>query len=270
MNKIFFTDLDGTLLTKDKKVSPATMDALIKFTNAGNHFAISTGRALDSAKSVQEENKLFFPGSYLIAFNGSEIYDCDAGKDVFRACVPFDLVPEIFKMAKEYGIHCHTYNDEKLISPAEDKELAYYRRVIHTPYIITEDICSELSDVPCKIIGIELEDKERIDCFKAAVESFAGDKLTLLYSNPYYLEIFNKEAGKGSAVKRLSEHLGTSISDTIAAGDEENDISMIQAAGMGVAMLNATDAVKKIADIITKTDNDHDGLAPILLDALNS
>ncbi len=269
MNKIFFTDLDGTLLTKEKKVSPATMDALNRFTTAGNHFAISTGRALDSAMAVQEENKLFFPGSYLIAFNGSEIYDCDAKKDVFRTGVPFDLVPEIFRMAKEYDIHCHTYNDVKLVSPAEDKELAYYRRVIHTPYIITEDICSVLSDVPCKIIGIELEDKARIDRFKAAVEEFAGDRLTLLYSNPYYLEIFNKEAGKGSAVERLAKHLGTPISDTIAAGDEENDISMIKAAGLGVAMLNATDEVKSIADIITRTDNDNDGLVPILLDALN-
>ncbi|MBE5842864.1 MAG: HAD family phosphatase [Butyrivibrio sp.] len=269
MNKIFFTDLDGTLLTKEKKVSPATMDALIKFTDAGNHFAISTGRALDSAKAVQEENNLFFPGSYLIAFNGSEIYDCDAKKDVFRTGVPFDLVPKIFKMAKEYGIHCHTYNDNNLISPAEDEELAFYRRVIKTPYIITDDICSELPDVPCKIIGIELHDRSRIDRFKEAVENQYGDRLTLLYSSPFYLEIFNKEAGKGSAVKRLADYLGTPVSETIAAGDEENDISMIKAAGLGVAMINATDDVKAIADIITQSDNNNDGLAPILLNALS-
>ncbi|WP_026524024.1 HAD-IIB family hydrolase [Butyrivibrio sp. MB2005] len=109
---------------------------------------------------------------------------------------------------------------------------------------------------------------KKCDRFKAAVEELGGDRLTLLYSNPYYLEIFNSEAGKGSAVKRLADHLGISISDTIAAGDEENDISMIKAAGLGVAMQNAIDAVKKSADIITETDNDNDGLAPILIGAL--
>ncbi|WP_029321975.1 Cof-type HAD-IIB family hydrolase [Butyrivibrio sp. AE3004] len=266
MSKIFFTDLDGTLLTKEKKVTPATMDALIKFTEAGNHFAISSGRSLDSVKSVQVENNLFFPGSYLIAYNGSQIYDCDAKKDVYRTGVPFDLVPQIFSLAKEHGIHCHTYSDEYLISPAEDEQLSYYRRVIHTPYIITDDICSALPDVPCKIIGIELHDRAKIDRFKAEVEKIAGDRLTLLYSNPYYLEIFNSEAGKGSAVIRLAKHLGIPHENTIAAGDEENDISMIEAAGLGVAMLNAVDIVKAVADVITETDNDNDGLVPILSD----
>ncbi len=267
MSKIFFTDLDGTLLTSDKKVSPATMNALKNFTEAGNHFAISTGRALDSAKTVQKENNLFFPGSYLIAYNGSEIYDCDTGKDVYRTGVPFDLVPEIFRMAKEYGIHCHTYNNDHIVTPAEDEELTYYRRVIHTPYIVADDILSNLSDVPCKIIGIELHDRAKIERFKSAVEEMSNDRLTLLFSNPYYLEIFNKEAGKGSAVTRLAKHLNIPIENTIAAGDEENDISMIEAAGTGVAMINAVDAVKKAADVITKTDNNNDGLAPILLNA---
>jgi Cof subfamily protein (haloacid dehalogenase superfamily) len=268
MSKIFFTDLDGTLLTKEKTVSEKTMDALIRFTSAGNHFAINTGRAIDSAKAVQKENNLFFPGTYLIGFNGAEIYDCDAGKDVFRSGIPYDLVSQIFDLAKEHGIHVHTYNDDTIITPAEDEELAYYRRVIKTPYKVTKDICSDLTAEPCKIIGIELHDKAKCDRFKAAVEELGGDRLTLLYSNPYYLEIFNSEAGKGSAVKRLADHLGISIADTIAAGDEENDISMIQAAGLGVGMLNAIDAVKKSADIITETDNDNDGLAPILLGAL--
>lgn len=264
MRKIFFTDLDGTLLTDEKKISPATMQALVDFTNAGNHFVINTGRALDSAKAVQKEHGLFFKGTYLVAFNGAEIYDCDAGRDVFRSGIQMDMVKKIFEMAKEHGIHCHAYNDSSLVTPAEDEELAYYRRVIKTPYIVSEDVVSKLEAEPCKIIGIELHDRAKIDAFKAAVEKMAGDRLTLLYSNPNYLEIFNKEAGKGSAVVRLATHLGIDIKDTIAAGDEENDISMIQAAGLGVAMLNGTDMVKKSADVITKTDNNNDGLVPFI------
>ena len=268
MSKIFFTDLDGTLLTKEKKVSPVTMDALKKFTSAGNHFAINTGRALESAMAVQRENNLFFPGSFLVAYNGSQIYDCDNKRDVYRTGVPFEMIPDIFSLAKEYGVHCHTYTDENIITPYEDEELTYYRRVIKTPYIVTDDICSALTDVPCKIIGIELHDRDKCDRFKAAVEEYAGDRLTLLYSNPYYLEIFNSEAGKGSAVVRLADHLGIPHENTIAAGDEENDISMIKAAGLGIGMINGTDEVKKAADIITETDNNNDGLAKILLNNL--
>ncbi len=266
MNKIFFTDLDGTLLTSEKKVSPKTMQALIDFTNAGNHFAISTGRALESAMAVQKENELFFPGSYLVAYNGSEIYDCDAKKDVYRTGIPFELIPEIFRIADEYNIHCHTYTDTHIVTPREDKELTYYRRVIHTPYIVTSDIRSELPDIPCKIIAIELEDRPRIEQFKKAVEDMAGDTLTLLFSNQYYLEIFNKDAGKGSAVTRLADYLCIPHENTMAAGDEENDVSMIQAAGIGVAMLNGSDLAKEAADVITETDNNNDGLVPLLRD----
>ena len=265
MSKIFFTDLDGTLLTKEKKVSPATMDALKKFTAAGNHFAINTGRALESAMSVQRDNDLFFPGSFLVAYNGSQIYDCDNKCDVYRTGIPFEMIPDIFALSREYGVHCHTYTDDNIVTPTEDDELKYYRRVIETPYIVTDDICSALPAIPCKIIGIELHDREKCDRFKAAVEEYAGDKLTLLYSNPYYLEIFSSDAGKGSAVTRLADHLNIPHENTLAAGDEENDISMVEAAGLGIAMLNATDDVKKAADIITETDNNNDGLAKILL-----
>ena len=94
-----------------------------------------------------------------------------------------------------------------------------------------------------------------------------SDTVTTVYSNPYYLEIFMKEAGKGSAVIRLAEHLSIPIENTIAAGDEQNDISMIEAAGCGIAMANATDMVKQIADVVTTYDNNHDGLAEFILEA---
>ena len=97
-----------------------------------------------------------------------------------------------------------------------------------------------------------------------ALQEMVGDKLTLLYSNPYYMEIFPSEAGKGSAVTRLAGILGIPVENTYAAGDEQNDISMIQAAGCGIAMANATDAVKAIADVVTIYDNDHDGLAEFI------
>lgn len=146
--------------------------------------------------------------------------------------------------------------------------MEYYRRVIKTPLLITDDVVKELTSPPPKMIAIELHDTSKQEKFYKALEDAVGDKITLLYSNPYYLEIFPKEAGKGNAVKRLAEILGIPIENTYAAGDQENDISMLEAAGVGVAMLNATDAVKRVCDIVTDEDNDHDGLADVILRAI--
>ena len=117
---------------------------------------------------------------------------------------------------------------------------------------------------PCKVICIELHDHEKQERYRHEMERLFGDRLQLMYSNDYYLELIPKESGKGSALIRLSEILGIPAENTIAAGDADNDISMIEAAGIGVAMLNAADTVKQVADVITKTDNDNDGLAEIL------
>ena len=118
---------------------------------------------------------------------------------------------------------------------------------------------------PCKCIAIELHDADRLERFRMELKDLAGPRLTLLYSNPYYLEIFRAEAGKGSAVNKLCEYLGIPVSSAIAAGDEENDISMIQAAGLGIAMKNGSLRTQAAADVVTTEDNNHDGLADFLI-----
>ena len=267
-SKIFFFDLDGTLLNSKKTITEKTMDALRKFTDAGNHFCINTGRAIDSAKAVYDGLSLDFKGSYLCGSNGTEIYSVDDNKYLYKTGVPLELVPRILDLADEYGIHCHTYNETHIVSRRDGECMDYYRRVIKTPLIVDEDVMSHISEPPSKMIAIELHDHEKQERFRKALSEMVGDRLTLLYSNPYYMEIFPSEAGKGSAVKRLADILGIPVSDTCAAGDEQNDISMIQAAGLGIAMINGTDIVKENADVITTYDNDHDGLAEFILRAI--
>ena len=121
----------------------------------------------------------------------------------------------------------------------------------------------------CKCIAIELEDKEKLEAFRTSLLPWAKEEgITMLYSNPYYLELFPSASGKGAAVKKLCEMLGINPLLSIAAGDAENDISMIQAAGMGIAMINGTDDVKNVATTITEFDNNHDGLAHTLVDLI--
>ena len=144
----------------------------------------------------------------------------------------------------------------------------YYRRVIKTPLIVTDDVMKELKNPPSKMIAIELHDHDKQERFRKALFEATGGKLTLLYSNPYYMEIFPADAGKGSAVTRLADILGIPVKDTLAAGDEENDVAMLQAAGLGIAMINGSDRVKEVADVITTEDNNNDGLARFIMEAI--
>ena len=110
-----------------------------------------------------------------------------------------------------------------------------------------------------------MENHERLEAFRSRIQKKYGDRISAIFSNPIYLEIFDKTAGKGNAVRFVCEHFQISLSNSVAAGDAENDISMLQAAGTAVAMANATPEVKACADFITQQDNDHDGLSEAIL-----
>ena len=100
--------------------------------------------------------------------------------------------------------------------------------------------------------------------FRQEILQLYGDTLSSIYSNASYLEIFPKEAGKGAALERLCRHLNIPVENSMAAGDAENDISMVKAAGCGIAMCNGSSEIREAADVVTENDNDHDGLVPFL------
>jgi hydroxymethylpyrimidine pyrophosphatase-like HAD family hydrolase len=108
------------------------MAALEKFVAAGNIFAISTGRGTENAVYVQKNYGLTFPGSYVIAYNGAELYDYSAGKSIYRVGVPLDVTREILQMAAERGVHVHTFNDHYIVGSAYDEEMTFYKRIIKT------------------------------------------------------------------------------------------------------------------------------------------
>lgn len=262
--RLFVTDLDGTLLTDDQTISPATRRALDGFVARGNYFAISTGRSLESARTVQRELNLAYPGSYILSYNGAHIFETDTGNTVFRTGVPLEAVSDIQAIAGSMHVHCQTYTDTHIITPEINECILYYRQYIHTPVLVSEDLAAALDEPPCKMLGLDLHDHEKLEAFRRAILSRWGDVLTCTWSNPSYLEIINKKAGKGPAVKQICSHLNIPVANAIASGDAENDISMIEAAGLGIAMCNGSPAVIRAADVVTETDNNHDGLAPFL------
>lgn len=267
--KILFTDMDGTLLNRQKEVSPYTREVLAKWCDAGHKFVLCSGRDINNLKSVKSSLALNYQGMYLIGYNGGEIYDCEQQKTLYRIGLTHAQVAHVAEMAATFGIHFHTYSQTSIVSPKSDEGLTYYRRFIDTPTIIAPDIFSALDVEPCKCLLIERQDTARLEELRLALLPWTEKEgITLAYSNPYYLEVFPSKSGKGAAVLKLCELLNINPLFSIAAGDAENDISMIQQAGMGIAMANAIDSVKNTATTITEFDNDHDGLAHTLIDMI--
>jgi Cof subfamily protein (haloacid dehalogenase superfamily) len=262
--KILFTDLDGTLLNDERNISYQNKQAIHKALENNHKVVIATGRPLPSALILMEELGLTNEGCYAITYNGGLIYDCGAKKAIAKSTIPMEYVHHIFQIAKEQGIHCHTYTDKYVISEQLTTELERYCNNIRIPYKIIDNMQQADIENPVKAIMIDFGGKERLAKVKEELNSWCDGKVNSYFSNPYLLEFGSLEATKGNAVKFLCNHLHIPIEHSIAAGDEENDISMLQAAGIGTVMANASDEIKKYGDYITKNNNNNHGIAEII------
>ena len=262
--KLFFSDLDGTLLTSGKTISPATKQAVDDFVNAGNIFVISTGRALSSALKLRDHYGLNYPGSYLSSFNGGILYDNTAEKVISRTALPLEVVAKVQEIADEYHIYLQTYSGDYILARYDCEELRSYMHHTNMETIFADDLVLGLEDEPCKMLAIDLHDHAHLQEFRRAVEDAFGGSYSIVSSEPEYVELCPPDAGKGKALERLCGILQIPVRDSLAAGDAENDIPMLVSAGTGIAMINASDAVKAAADVVTAEDNDHDGLLPYL------
>ena len=263
--KIFFADLDGTLLNDKKEITPLTLQTLKEWTDKGHKLVLCTGRALDSVKHVRETLGLSdFSNMYLIGYNGGEIYDCTTKTLLNRVALSFDTAKKCFDIAKKHKIHIQTFSDTHIITENDDEELKFYKKAVHTPVIFTDDFTPYLDKEPCKCLAISLHDKELMKTFSRAIEKELEGEVTVMTSTPNYVEMVPVSSGKGFSVTWLCHYLNLPIENALAAGDEMNDITMLEAAGVGIAMANGRDFVKEIADMVTENDNNNDGLVPVL------
>lgn len=262
--KIFFTDLDETLLTSDKKISPTLLSAINNWMDRGNVFVLCSGRPTESIRQVALQFNLSHENLYYVGFNGAEIYHPYTSQNILTKTVSVEQMKKVWNIANSMNIHCHCYEDDHILAKQPNKELEFYTRTIKLPIIYNDDFPNNISASACKLLCILLDDEARLEELGRTIRSELGDTITCILSNPRLLEVFNSSAGKGSAVVELCQLLDIPIENSYAAGDQQNDISMIKAAGTGIAMINGRDSVREVADKITKNDNNNDGLLPYL------
>lgn len=263
MKNILFTDMDGTLLLSDCTVSEDMRNAMKKAVDAGHGIVLTSGRPLASIQERIVKLGLDFCNDYIISFGGALIWDCKKSQPLRSIRIRPEAITKITGLCKKYGIHVQGYSDSAIVGMVEDEELAYYRSRVNIPYVNVPDIAEYLTEGSYKLQIIHLTVHEKLEELKKEIVAIAGDEVDTFFSSPRYLEVLPKGVSKGDAVKFLSDYLSMPRSCTFTAGDEDNDISMLEAAGHGVALYNAAEKVKAAADIVTTRDNNHDGLLEI-------
>ena len=279
--KILFTDLDGTLLDDNKDISAEDLSSIRKMIEAGHKFVMTTGRPLTSVKKLAEKYGFMEAGFYLVSFNGGLIYDCGAKKPILTRRISVDDVKFIMDAAFNSGMHAHTYAGDLVVSEHETEQLKTYCRLMQMDYVVVDDIreyfagktgCDAAPTAPINVVVkppikvniITPFDHSSLESFRAEMRKTTAGKLFDVFSKPEMLEFSHLQSNKGDAVRFMAEFYGVPMGDTIAVGDEENDCPMIEAAGIGVAMANASQVVKDAADYVTERDNNHSGITEVI------
>lgn len=264
--KILFSDLDGTLLDDRKNVSGEDLAAINEMTAKGHRFVIATGRPFYSAKLVARELGLFGDGILIAASNGGVIYDCGSDTVISRVTLGLDVVRMLFEEAGKEGLSIHTYTDTHVVSVRPTEEIRVYTTTIRMPHMLLDRIPEDLPGEPPKLIVMSLAQNGRaiLKDFEDRHAAMVEGKAVSVFSNDHLLEYLPPGVSKGNAVRTVCNLLGIPLEHSVAAGDEANDIPMIEAAGTGAVMCNGTDEAKSFADYVTKHSNNESGVSEII------
>jgi hypothetical protein len=253
-------DMDGTLLNPDHKVTPAVKEAIQEAKDAGIKIVLCTGRPFPGVTDYLEELDLKQEGDYAITYNGALVQRTDTKEVVANHTMNHHDYLKLQAAAKDAGVHFHAIHNQGIFTPNTDiseySVVESYINGVPLFYRTPEEMDEHTSYNKMMMI-----DKEEIlDAGIAKLSKSLWDEYTILRSEAFFLEFLNKDASKGTALKDLATILGFPKERVMAIGDSGNDIDLIEYAGIGVAMGNAVDAVKDVADAFT-TSNTEDGVA---------
>ncbi len=260
--EVLVLDLDGTLTNSRKEISTKTKDAIKKLHSIGKKVVLASGRPTPGVLPLAKELDLKNNGGYILPFNGARIIDCHTNEAIYNKTVSHAHLEAIYDMIKETNANLITYTDTEIISAFEVNKYTQIESQINKMPIKSVDNFLEYIDFPInKLVApgdpdllVELEAK-----FKERFHS----NLNIFRSEPHFLEIMPAQIDKAHSLLRLLNSIGFSSDQMICCGDGYNDITMIECAGLGVAMANAQSEVIESADFVTASNNE-DGIAQVI------
>lgn len=254
-------DIDGTLLNSQNELTDATFRRLMQLTEDGYHLVLASGRPTVSMIETAKTLGLDKTDSYIISYNGAEITSMKTLEPIYRQCLDENEQQAIVDFNQAQGLSTISYQGDRITVdyPNEHSEVETFLTKI--PMTYDPDFFKPIKGQQLKFIGVG--PVEKVAAADGILQGKFQNMTNATTSLPYFLEYFHREVSKGNAINALVERLGYKLSDVVACGDGNNDASMIKAAGLGIAMGNATDYLKSLAQEVTLT-NDEDGLIPVM------
>lgn len=260
--KILILDIDGTVTNSKKEITPKTKDALLRLQENGTIVVIASGRATKGVAPIADELELQRFGSYVLSFNGARIVNWKTKEDIYSKTLDPSLVKRLYKDATAHNIGIMTYEGDTIVAqPPFNKYMKIEADITHMPLVSVESF-PDYVNFPvnkCLLPG----EPEHLEALEPFFQSKYQNEMNIFRSEPFFLEAMPKNIDKAYGLSKLFQILGISREESVCCGDGFNDLTMIQYAGLGVAMANAQDSVKEVADYITAS-NDEDGIVQVI------
>lgn len=259
--KMIVLDLDDTLLRDDHTISPRTKKALMDAQEAGIKVVLASGRPTFAMTHIAKELELEKYGSFILSFNGAKITNCATEEILFSSTLTPETVHELYEISKQEGVWIHTYVGDDIVTPASNKYTDIEGEITGMPIVEAANFVEAIQEPVVKVLMVD--DPEKLIALEGKLQPQLEGELNVVRSKPYFLEFTESGVDKGTSLHHLIQKLGIKQEEVIAIGDSYNDQAMIEFAGLGVAMGNAPDDIKAIADHVTDT-NMEDGVAKVV------
>jgi len=262
MYKLIALDMDGTLLREDGTISERTRQAIGAARDKGVKVVLASGRPLEGLERYLEELALTSHEDYVLSYNGSLVQNVGSRQVIRSHILSGADAHHLFRVSQEVGVNIHAFSRQHGLITPRTSTYTELERSINGVTLTELDFTS--LEPEHEIIKIMLIDEpEVLAQGKAALPEALYEQYTVVQSAPFFLEFLNKQSNKGSGLASLAEHLHIEPAEIICVGDAGNDRHMLEYAGLGVAMGNASPDIKAIADFISHS-NEEDGVAHVI------
>ncbi|TXC93093.1 HAD family phosphatase [Metabacillus litoralis] len=258
--KMIVLDLDDTLLRDDHTISIRTKEALMNAQKNGVKVVLASGRPTFGMKHIAKELALDEFGSFILSFNGGKIINCRTNEEMFSSTLTPESIHQLFSISRREGVFIHTYVGEEIITEDANPYTTIESELTGLPIKLVNSFVKEINEPVVKALMVDHPDKLKIVEEKLQKEL---DDFSIMRSKPFFLEFTEKGVTKGTSLDQLIKICQIKREEVIAIGDSYNDLSMIEFAGLGVAMGNAPDDIKEVANFVTDT-NMNDGVAKVV------
>ncbi|MCR5449242.1 MAG: HAD family hydrolase [Solobacterium sp.] len=262
--KVFAADIDGTLVNKGKEMHPGTRDALIRLHREGVRIGVASGRPLDHR--TLEKNKewdLPFEFDYAIGMNGGDLYDRETGEYEHFFLLEPDTIREILSFIAPLDVNAIVYENGYDLVRALRMDDFMRSSIARNHSIVEIGGIDELSRRPTGKIEVHYK-PENAEEVLSVVDAHPSEKWIAVRTFTGTVEFLDPRINKGMALEKYAQRYNIPMSETIAFGDMENDIQLLQYAGWGVCLKNGSDDTKAAADDITEYPVEEDGIGRYL------